>query len=263
LSNKRVAYLVNCMNRGTFRPEWVNIITCVLNGVEYRMNGQHTAWARLEKPANWRCPVTHMKYEAGDAEDMRRLYSSIDRGGTRSTGDVTISYLYGTAEFDGLGKKALRTLVEGFGFWKWEIETERLRHDADDRCYLLKTDAYQLAKHVVKFLMTIDKESRHIMRRPVVAAMFATYNKAIAAADDFWSPVRDGTGMRDSDDPRLKLRNALMSSSVNIGNGVESKKAVSSEEMFRWCIQAWNCYRVGQSLKQVKALLDKPRSPVK
>src|SRR5262245_6365516 len=48
LDDRHVARLLNAMKRGTFLPEQVQIITCTLNGKEYRMNGQHTSWARLE-----------------------------------------------------------------------------------------------------------------------------------------------------------------------------------------------------------------------
>ncbi|KKR80165.1 MAG: hypothetical protein UU27_C0036G0001, partial [Parcubacteria group bacterium GW2011_GWD1_40_9] len=42
LKNSHVDYLIQTMERGTFHPEWVNLVICKFDGKTYRMNGQHT-----------------------------------------------------------------------------------------------------------------------------------------------------------------------------------------------------------------------------
>lgn len=255
LKQPHVDHLIRVMNRGTFRPEQVALMTCKLNGKVYRMNGQHTAWARLEMPENWSCPVQVIEYEAESEEDMRTLYSSIDRGSPRTRSNVMDSYLVGIPEYEGVKRTTLKHLPQGFILWFWPSSQERRKHDADDVAYLLKTDHYDLSRKVCAFLdKQSTREHRHIFRASVVAALFATFHKAPQIANDFWRPVSEGTGMKDKGDPRLKLRNELMRTAVDSGSGSRSdKKCVTAEQMYRLCINAWNAYRDGRNLSILKA----------
>ena len=264
LDENHVKHLNNAMKRGTFMPEQVMIITCSLDGTEYRMNGQHTAWARWDMPHDYRCPIQHLRYKAETENDMRRLYASIDRLKPRTTGNIIVSYLFGTPEWKGTSRAVLRKMAEGMSFWKWSGKHEQHLHDADDRAFLLMTDHYDLARKVAAFLeASAGKDGRHVQRRPVVAAMFATFSKSANAATEFWSAVRDGVGFGDKHDPRLVLRNGLLSASIAVGAGAAAeKKSVSSEEMFRWSIQAWNAWRNEQPLKLLKAMLSADRPKV-
>jgi hypothetical protein len=254
LKNRHVEYLISTMQRGTFHPEWVVIITAKCDGKVYRMNGQHTAWARIHMPAKWPCEVKHLEYEAKSMEDVRTLYSSIDRSSPRTRANVIESYLAGTPEFDGVKARTLRVVPQGFTFWFWKSKTERSAHDGDDVAYLLKTDWYDLAKKVCAFLDAHSpKEHWHVFRAPVIAAMFATFHKAPQIAVEFWKPVADGVGIEQRSDPRLKLRNELMQAAVGIGGGGQSdKKKVAQEVMFRNCILAWNAHREGRTLSVLR-----------
>jgi len=255
LKQNHVDNLVRAMLRGTFHPEWVTLIICSLNGNTYRMNGQHTSWARLEMPPNWKCEVELIEYEAVSEEDVRTLYSSIDRSSPRTRANVMDSYLAGTEEFKSVKAQTLRVVPAGLTLWFWSGAQERRRHDADDVAYLLKTDHYDLTIKVCAFLDRLSpREHRHIFRSPVVAALYATFNKAPQIATDFWNPVADGTGIEKKGDPRLKLRNILMQTAVESGGGARSnKQSVSQELMYRMCIAAWNASREGRSLQILRA----------
>lgn len=264
LDNNHVLKLLTAMKRDTFLPEQVQIIVCTCAGKQYRMNGQHTCWARLEMDAKYRCPIQLLRYSAKTENDMRRLYASIDRHKGRTTGNVVCSYLFETPEWKGYSKKTLTKLAEALSFWLWDTDHQRSLHDGDERAYLLMTDHYALGQKVAKFV----EESRgvnasHVRRRPTVAAMLATFQKDYKQAVDFWTAVRDGTGFGNKHDPKLVLRNALTQCSINIGRGAtDDKKSVSSEEIYRWCIYAWNAHRRGDVVKQLKAPLssDRPKA---
>lgn len=262
LNDNHVAHLKQAMERGTFLPEQVNIVTCTLNGKTYRMNGQHTSWARLYMPDDYKCPVRHFKYKADTDNDMRRLYASLDRMKGRTTGNIVIAYLYDTEEWKGYNKRVIIKLAEGLAFHLWQGQDERTMRDADDRAYLLMTDYHDLAKKVGPFLdESFGKDSRHIMRRPVIGAIFATFEKAAQPSLDFWRAVRDGVGFTNKYDARLTLRNALLQTSINSGAGARSdKKAAGGEEMHRWCRNAWNAWRRGEELKILRAVLGTDRS---
>ena len=255
LKNKHVDYLTRAMMRGTFHPEWVTLITCSLNGTTYRMNGQHTAWARIEMPKTYRCEVEVIHYEAKSAEDVRQLYSSIDRSSPRTKANVIESYLAGSEEFKDVKARPLRIAPQGFAIWFWTTAHERGRHDGDDVAYLLKTDYYDLAIKVCAFLGKLSpREHKHVFRPSVVGAMFATFHKAPQIAADFWAPIGDGVGIEKRGDPRLKLRNYLMQTAINSGSGGRSdKQKVSSELMYRQCIGCWNAFREGRTLQYLRA----------
>jgi hypothetical protein len=266
LKQKHVDYLIQSMLRGTFHPEWVNIVTCECEDKIYRMNGQHTAWARLDMPKDYECDVTLLEYEAETMEDMRILYASIDRSSPRTRANVIKAYLAGTDEFNGLKSHTIQLMPQGFSQWFWKTPTERHKHDGDDVAYLLKTDHYDLAMKVCAFLdkNAVGLDQKHIRRAPVVAAMFATFNKAPQIAVEFWKPVADGLGIETKSDPRLKLRNELQRSAVDYAGGARSeKKRVSQEYMFRQCVAAWNAYRDGRPLQLLKAFEKGPRPGVK
>ena len=256
LKSRHVDDLIKAMERGTFHPELVSLIVCKHDGKTYRMNGQHTAWARLYMPdKGYECSVTMLEYTAKSMEDMRTLYASIDRSSPRTRANVITSYLAGTEEFDEVKSSTLRVVPMGFAMWMWKTKHERRMHDGDDVAYLIKTDHYDLARKVCAFL---DKHSsrdyKHLMRAPVVGAMFATFNKAPQIALDFWGPVATGTGIDKVGDPRLKLRNELQRVAVDSGQGsLSHKKIVSQEYMFRQCVAAWNAFRDGRSLQLLKA----------
>lgn len=264
LDNNHVMRLLTAMKRGTFLAEQVQIVTCKFAGKDYRMNGQHTCWARLEMDEDLKCPIQHLKYAAKTENDMRRLYASIDRMKARSTGNIVCSYLFDTAEWKAFSKRTLVKVAEALAFWVWESDHQRTMHDGDDRSYLLQTTYFALGQHVAKFLEASKGiAGQHVRRRPVVAAMLATFQKAPQIATEFWSAVRDGTGFGSKNDPRLVLRNGLVTSSISTGKGATAeKKSVSAEEIYRWCIHAWNAFRRDDVMKFLKAPMssDRPKA---
>lgn len=248
LDDAHVARLQKAMERGTFRPELVQIMVCSLNGKNYRINGQHTCWARLYTDKSYRCPVQLIRYKASSENDMRMLYASVDRGKPRSKSNVINAYLFGHGAFAGFSKTIIKQMSEGFSFWMWGNNSPQ--HDGDEISYLLETDYHGLAMKVGKFLDGCQvKTARHLRRSPVYAAFFATFDKSESDAIEFWEAVRDGANLS-IDDPRLKLRNHLQGHAVNAGRGGGSyKNNVCADDMFGWCIQAWNAFRTNSSVK--------------
>ncbi len=255
LNQSHVDGLVRAMQRGTFHAEWVSIITCFLetDGKTYRMNGQHTAWARMEMPDSWPCEVKCLEYVAKTEEDMRTLYSSIDRSSPRTKANVIDSYLAGTDQFGHLKSRVLRILPQGFSIWLWHTPHERKRHDGDDVAFLLKTEHFDLAIKVARFMNKQPDTQKCILRAAVVGAMFATFNRAPQIAEKFWAPVGDGLNFDKKSDPRLVLRNWLIQTAVGTGAGSRTdKKKVTQEYMVRACLVAWNAYRQNRPLQVIR-----------
>lgn len=271
LRNKHVTTLIAHMKRGTFLPERVDLITCLCdeNGIDHRINGQHCCWAILEMPEDYECPgkVSLVKYRAKTMEDMRRLYASIDRNAPRTKSHVVNAHLAGTEQFRDLPPSLISLVAEGYAFHRWAQKHERTKRDGDDVAFMMQGEDAQLVNTVVNYLNTFSITSIPWMRRaPVVGGMFTTFSKAVKDSAQFWDSVRDGTGFDQKHDPRLKLRNSLMTCKVSSvgGNqrGDRGAKSVSSEEIIRWIIHAWNAWRKNEPLTVLRAMLkaDRPKA---
>lgn len=270
-SDDHVIYLARAMQSGGFLWEQVNLVLCHLEGNSKptRLNGQHTAWARLVAEEQGldpktRCPVQLLQYQAETVEDMRRLYASLDRGRPRSTNVVINSYLAGTEDFPDTAKPILRLLSQGLGSWLWPEAHIRKLHGGDDRAYLLLKDHHKVALAVAGFLKgAAPRDQMHLTRAPVVAAMFETFNKAPQIAYEFWRDVRDGLGINDKEDPRRTLRDWLMTNNLSKSRSNGDIKVVISEAMYRACIYRWNDYRSNKKSKNVKIDLTLQRPTAK
>lgn len=261
-----VSDLLNHMRRGTFRPELVALATCrckeevqtiegetLKAGTTWRINGQHTCWARLQLPASFKLNVIVIRYVAETAYDMRMLYASFDRGGGRTRQHVIKSYLAGLPAFADFSVKALERAPSGFAHWQWGTAHggSGRGHDGDEVAYLMQTQWLQLSSRVMGFLTTHGtSDNDFILRCGVTAAMFATFDKAPSDAARFWEPVATGIGIAKAGDPRLKLRTALVGSSVD-GRTTE-KRSADREDMYRWCITTWNAWREGRTLNVLR-----------
>jgi len=244
------------MRQGTFRYEQVILASCLLKDVEYRVNGQHTCWAwalLLSDPA-FKHPrvlprVRWVRYRASSDQDLRQLYATTDRGKARSRAHVVLSYLYGIEGFETVAKSNLKRLAEGLGPWVYGYDPND-QPPVDQLIYLMKTTHNALARKIAEFMGGSHKANRHIHRSPVCAAMYATFDVSHSHSVGFWSAVRDGAELA-IDDPRLKLRNYLLTHSVVAGRGMGTAKtqSVSGEIMYRTCIGHWNAWRDGKTGK--------------
>jgi len=280
LRDAHVTYIINCMKRGTFHPEWVTIISCVCleavavsdeltlpAGTDYRMNGQHTCWGRLYMPDDWPCPVKFMRYEAANVQTMRQLYASIDRGAIRTNGNVIDSYLAGTEQFRGVPSAAIRAIAAGLSLWLWP-EPKRQKRDADDIAHQIQTTYSEQTSRVRDYVMNSPRGTAQrgiLYRMAVIAALYETFSKLPTRAHEFWDAVRDGVGFTSVKDPRKKLHDALNNCVLVTSAIVRSskKRHVTQEEVYRWCIQCWNYWRAEDEMTNLRISLDGKRPKAK
>lgn len=266
LRDEHVAYLIRAMHSNRFRPEFVNLASTILqtDHKEYRMNGQHTAWAVLGMPEDFSINVRFLDYHCKTMEDMAVLYSSFDRGAARTTAHVVGALLLSNSKLPNMRPQVGSILNAGFGLWMWETAKDRQRHTADDRAILLTGEHLDVTKAVVDFLhdMSYTPDIKHLFRGPVVAAMFATFSKNRAESTQFWRAIRDGSDMQ-AGDVRLKLRNLLMRTSL-VGSGTRKGHVgiSGSEGMYRACLYTWNATRTGRQLQAIRTSTSGPRPKV-
>ena len=260
--------LTDAMLRGTFRWEWVTLVVARCReahgghpaGTTFRVNGQHTCWARLECPGSMRAPVRVARYACATENDLRQLYASCDRGAPRTKSNVIRAYVAGHEKFERFKSHAVKYVPAGLAMWLWESKHERRKHDGDDVAYLMLTDHYNVCCRVMEFLSRGRKQDvDHLLRSPVTAAMLATFDKAPQRADEFWSAVHNGVGFEDKDDARLRLRSFVMRYTVGHGGGTHSsREAVDVERYYRTCLVCWNAWRRGKKVKTIRVPDQRP-----
>lgn len=268
LDENHVIHLAREMVGKTFLWEQVTLVLGELEGREYRLNGQHTCWAVLYAdeqglPKETRRPVQQHRYACSTMGDMRRLYASLDAAKPRSQGDKIAALLAGTEDFPGYKRGHLTLLSQGLALWKWSTGTSRGLHRASERAYLLLKDHHKVALAAGQIMRESKPvDFRHLKRAATMAAMLASFEKAPNVAADFWRSVRDGVGLADKEDPRLVLRNWLMTVNMSGSHSAilsSQAKTVGQEEMYRACIHAWNAFRGQRRIKHIRVTLSEDR----
>jgi hypothetical protein len=122
-----------------------------------------------------------------------------------------------------------------------------------------------IADHVKTACHVLDEIScrptnthKFLLRQPIVAAMFATYDKAVAPSREFWGAVTDGVGFSTASDPRNRLRLKLLQYSLN-ATQVNNHRVTDSETMHRWCLNAWNLWRGGETVNNIRSIKARPK----
>jgi hypothetical protein len=252
LRQGHVEHLLREMRRGTFIESLVTLIFCELDGVTYRMNGQHTCWAMtyFSDEADTTYVVKVQRWKAESEHDLRRLYASIDRGAPRTKANVVQSYLVGTDSFTGYTNRQIQEISSGFSLWHWESMHDRNMHGGEDVAHLMQTDFIEVCTRVGNvYRRWTTTDHKHMMRAPVIGALYATFQKAPRIAEEFWTVVATGVGIDSENDARHRLRNHLMTYSIGMSPG---KRSQSPEEMYRTCISAWNSFRDNREVRVFK-----------
>jgi len=240
-----VAFLMSEMKTGEFKPEITTLATARYDGRQYRINGQHTSKAVLQMQAEqpgFAIPgVRLLTYEVDSDEVLRLLYSRFDRGRSRSGSNVIDSLLLGTPQFEGVKAQVLRLLAAGLALRKHgEKPSYRLYTGAAAAMDVIGADL-KLSQKLATFFDGLNTQThKHMFRAPVMAAMYETYEVDEGDAEVFWVAVTTGLGLTDENEPAARLRAALQENTILSRGG---RKAISRDQMYRVCIQAWNMFR--------------------
>lgn len=249
LSERRLAVYERLLTEGSFRPvTWATALCHETSGV-YRVNGKHTSTmlsGMKELPEFF---VTIEEYECDTLEDVAKLYATFDSGiQSRTARDIYLSF---AATVDALKEVSVTSITlsaSGIAYHTWHEKYGA--HQPAERAELLL--------EYPEFVVWLDRlfgdgqhdgersSSKHLRRQPVVAAMFSTYQKAKGQATDFWTAVRDETGMQPTL-PDRKLARYLISTGVNDGSGAKRVRKADTREFYVKCIHAWNAWRAGET----------------
>lgn len=266
LVDHHVDYLVNEAKRGTYLWETASLMSCdcLYDGIERRLDGHHTSWMRTFLPDEIEgLRVTWIKYSVKTENDYRLLYAAINRELARTPKHVIQTLLFDTEKFEGMSKQLIGCLQTGYRiFGDGKSMQERKKLSIDKIAATLKTTQHSLAIEVGNVIVrsqSLNPRFWHMKRAPVYGAMFATCSKNREMSRQFWGTVADGLDLGDTSDPRHRLRDFLLRSSVNHAAG--SKKGdmvVTAEAMYNACVHMWNAHRGGEMVKVLRVPEKRP-----
>lgn len=244
LNPKRVDAYRKMLAAGLFRPVQWATVHCNETQATYRVNGKHTSnlFAEYEElPQAIHATIEH--YHCDDLDDVARLYATFDsRTQMRTTNDINRAFAAIDPELSELPSKIVNVCVTAVSFSR---HGERYAHvPAAERAECLLDDSTKIfAAWVHEVLGSNNENTRHLWRSPVVAAMYASFQKSRKHANEFWLAVRDGTGATPKTPDRV-LHRFLLSKAVKGSNSAaRSSTLCAPREMFVKCLHAWNAWR--------------------
>lgn len=254
VGDAHVQFLYDEMRKGTFNPLLVICSTAVLNGVTFKINGQHFSWAILymcEKKKDFSFDVREIRYKVTSEEQLKLLYATYDRLKARTDAHISRVFLVGTQAAEGIWNRVVNQAVGGFKFWHVEADPDRRRISPEQLAAVIQREFAELFRTVAMYVQDHQSDSLTI-RQATLAAMFATFQKVPTKAPEFWTPVLDGLNITAKTDPRYALREALLKVATKptrkTGEGKE-KRLMSNEDIYRICISAFNKWRKNETVQ--------------
>ncbi len=247
ISEAHVQTLYDKMRRKLFNWRLVILSSAIYKGVRYKINGQHTCWAFVNlSPEEVRklygdVHVRELIYRVDSHADMKSVYGMYDGHLSRTDQHLTKLQLVGEAVISGVSMSLVGPLVGGMKFWLFEKKHERQRYGPEENAALVAKHNVTL-RHVAEMLKENTDNIKILKRQAVVAAMFSTFDKVPTIAKGFWQPVADGLSLDSKNDPRYRLR-ALLQETVVGAAGRSNLRPMSTEDMYRVSISAWNKWR--------------------
>lgn len=216
-------------------------------GALYRVNGQHTSHLFYTNPklitGGLRVNVT--TYECKDMAEVAELYSKFDSGvSSRNAGDVNRVYAGTLESLMDLPTWLVNLCTTGLAYAKWGEKYMGKRRE--ERAQLLTEN-----EDFILFIQELSRTQgsggfKSMKKGAVVAAIYETYQLSEDISRQFWTAVRDATGVS-PDLPDRQLNNFLITTALNSGANITgNKSAASRREVFAKCILAWNAFRRGE-----------------
>jgi hypothetical protein len=241
LSERRLNVYRKMLKAGGFRPVTWATCRCEETGDTYRINGKHTSTLLSTCDPMPEFYAIIETYRADTLQDVAQLYSTFDsRMQLRSAGDINRSFAGSVPELVNLPVHLINTAVTGLSYAKWQEGYSRFQ--AVERAELM-LDAVDFILWLYDLSLAGRAEaSAHVMRGPVAAAMYLTWIKDRKDANEFWSAVRDETGIS-PELPDRKLARYLLTTTINVGHGTQGNRKGTQREFYVKCLHAWNAWR--------------------
>lgn len=260
VTESHVQRLLQVMERGHFNWDLVVIVTCLLDGVIYRINGQHTSWARMGLTDNPSPEVREILYEVKSRHQLRLLYGTFDRVKSRSNSHITRVGLVDGAAAAGMASWVVSRLSPGIRMWLFEGQQAYKAIEPDELGQLIEAEHATTFNVVGLFVQSLNDSAMPLIKRqPAMAAMCETFSRWPADSAVFWREVAEGVNLRPGD-ARLLLNRYLTRSAISRSGITSNKQIVDAEDMYRTCISAWNRWRAGGEVQALRSSATRVRA---
>jgi len=244
LLKQHVDFLESKLVSGTFHsPQWA--IAKRADGTTYRVNGQHSS--TMLANANGHFPnglnVTLLEYLIDDEVDLANLFSEFDHPKqVRSRRDTYNAHAKTQAEVANICTKSLGQILGGIAYAK-EVTGSGITKRNNDAEYRAKMVHDPEIREFMNWAnIVIDQNNSKMLKVPVIAAAYLTYQSNKTQADQFWRYVRDDSHPNNQN-PTRTLSEFLKPLSTRAMAG----KKWDQRAVFVKCIHAWNAYMTGKT----------------
>jgi hypothetical protein len=262
LVDANVQTLFDAIKNGTFNPLLVILSSCEFEGTVYKINGQHTCWAKYYCPG-YEPEVREIAYKVATEEQLKHLYASYDRGMARSNHHLTMVELSNVKAIQDIPISIVKFMAGALKFWLYKTIQDRRRVSPADVAGLIAGKHLQLFRTVCGFFqhaIANDKSAASFMRKHAIgSAMLETFSKVPTVAPEFWRPVCDGIGLDSKIDARWQLRDFLQKIVIN-GSSSKTVRVVSDETVYNHCVPAFNKWRRQDEVRKLMPSADRVRA---
>jgi hypothetical protein len=229
---------------GTLIP--FNWSVAVLDGVEYRMNGQHSSGVLNDLDGGFpeADVVVLTKYDVKNKEGLAQLFRQFDdRKSSRTPVDVSGAYQGLVDQIADVPRSAAKSAIEGIAWFNDKIEGASVP-SGDDKFALFNREQYHPFVRFIGELLS-DNKAPELKAPAVVGGIYATFTKNEADARSFWDLVaRKGDQFNDNA-PTSVLDKWL----VDINKGIAEIKPV---QIYKGIVFAWNAARADRDIQRIK-----------
>jgi hypothetical protein len=249
ISDSRVKHLKEKVDAGLAIPfAWAKVTHKGNGHAEMRMNGQHsstmlTSYDEASFPSNL---TVHLdSYEVENDDDLALLFRQFDdRKSSRSPADVSGAYQGLYQPLQNVPRPSAKLAVEGVAYWQKHVEGISAKQ-GDDVYTLMGHTALHPFIQWIGDLFTI--KTPELKRVPIVAAMYATFDKNDQDARKFWQDVARG-GREYEDNHPATVLDAWLKALKENGRAEKLKPG----DYYQGCIYAYNAFFEGKTIREIK-----------
>lgn len=210
---------------------------------ERRINGQHsshvTSKLNGDLPEGLMVNLSH--YKVDDERDEILLFRQFDpKGSLRSKGDIAGAYQMMETDLRAVPRPAAKTAAEGIA-WYLSRKVGVPVPKGDEVYDLFHQPEY--GPFIVWMGNVLTMKTPELKKAPVVAAIYATYEKDPDAAREFWHNVSRGGEEFAEKAPTTMLDRWLQETKVP----KRRKSPIADTELYQGCVFAWNAQRNGKA----------------
>jgi len=210
---------------------------------ERRINGQHSSYvlAKLNGDMPEGLMVNLSRYHVDDERDEILLFRQFDtRSSARSRGDIAGAYQMMEEGLRSVSRPAAKSAIEGIAWYlsrKIGVPVKK-----GDEVYDLFHEP-TMAPFIVWMGNVLTMKTPELKKAPVVAAIYATWEKDPDAAKIFWHSVSRGGEEFADKAPSTTLDRWLQ----DMKAPKRRKAPITDTQLYQGCVFAWNAERNGKT----------------